>query len=235
MSFGVSIILCSLLQSFLFQLCHMEKVDLKYFKRRSSCDTCQHKLSFIELIPVISYLMVRGRCKHCKQKIPFVYVLGEVFALIPPFFIYFDRLQVEHTLFVCIYLFLLPAALYDIQHFEIPFLYFVIFATCTCFLAPHIYFIHFNMIVLLHLLFILSRHSIGYGDILVFALLSMVTPYLFFIMVFCFTFIIGGISTFIIMLIIKTKPQKIPLLPFIFLAFILTSNLYSLFISYIYL
>lgn len=235
MSLGVSTILCSLVQSFLFQLCHMDKIDLKYFKRRSRCDSCHHTLVFLDLIPIISYVKSKGRCKYCNHKISIVYLLGEILALLPPFLFYFDTLQINPILFLCIYLFLLPAALYDICYFEISFSYFLIFATCTLFLAPHIYYDHIIIICLLHLLFFLSHQTIGYGDILVFALMSMVTPHLFFIMIFCFTFIIGGISTFIIIFIIKTKPQKIPLLPFIFLAFILTSNLYSLFVSYIYL
>ena len=37
---------------------------------RSHCDHCGHSLGAMELIPVISYLMLRGRCKYCHEKIP---------------------------------------------------------------------------------------------------------------------------------------------------------------------
>lgn len=37
---------------------------------RSHCDHCGHSLGAMELIPVISYLMLRGKCKNCHEKIP---------------------------------------------------------------------------------------------------------------------------------------------------------------------
>lgn len=36
----------------------------------SHCDACNHKLSFFDLIPVLSYLMLRGRCRYCRAHIP---------------------------------------------------------------------------------------------------------------------------------------------------------------------
>lgn len=32
---------------------------------RSRCDVCCHHLSWYDLIPVLSYLMLRGRCRYC--------------------------------------------------------------------------------------------------------------------------------------------------------------------------
>ena len=36
----------------------------------SSCDACQHRLSWPDLIPVFSYIFLGGRCRYCKAKIP---------------------------------------------------------------------------------------------------------------------------------------------------------------------
>jgi len=36
----------------------------------SHCDACEHKLSVIDLIPVFSYLLLRGRCRYCQSHIP---------------------------------------------------------------------------------------------------------------------------------------------------------------------
>jgi leader peptidase (prepilin peptidase)/N-methyltransferase len=36
----------------------------------SHCDSCQHRLSVIELIPLLSYLFLRGRCRYCHARIP---------------------------------------------------------------------------------------------------------------------------------------------------------------------
>ncbi len=35
----------------------------------SRCDSCQHRLSPADLIPVLSYLWLRGRCRYCHQPI----------------------------------------------------------------------------------------------------------------------------------------------------------------------
>ncbi len=36
----------------------------------SHCDSCQHRLSIIDLIPVFSYLWLRRRCRYCQTLIP---------------------------------------------------------------------------------------------------------------------------------------------------------------------
>ena len=36
----------------------------------SHCEACQHKLSAKDLIPVFSYLRLRGRCRYCHASIP---------------------------------------------------------------------------------------------------------------------------------------------------------------------
>jgi leader peptidase (prepilin peptidase)/N-methyltransferase len=46
----------------------------------SHCDTCQHPLSFMDLIPVVSYLWLRGRCRYCRAVIPRRILLVEVLS-----------------------------------------------------------------------------------------------------------------------------------------------------------
>lgn len=44
----------------------------------SHCPKCDHKLAFYELIPVISYIFLRGKCHRCKSKIPVLSTLIEL-------------------------------------------------------------------------------------------------------------------------------------------------------------
>lgn len=37
----------------------------------SSCDSCHTRLRVVDLIPVLSYLVLRGKCRHCGASIPF--------------------------------------------------------------------------------------------------------------------------------------------------------------------
>ncbi|MBR4196607.1 MAG: prepilin peptidase [Synergistaceae bacterium] len=45
---------------------------------RSACESCGHVLGVIELVPVISWLIQRGRCRHCGAKISARYIIVEV-------------------------------------------------------------------------------------------------------------------------------------------------------------
>lgn len=44
----------------------------------SHCPKCKHRLKWYELIPVISYIIQKGKCKECKAKIPINYMLMEI-------------------------------------------------------------------------------------------------------------------------------------------------------------
>lgn len=45
---------------------------------RSRCGSCGHRLGVWDLIPVFSFLFLRGRCRHCKGKIPADCILAEL-------------------------------------------------------------------------------------------------------------------------------------------------------------
>ncbi|MCW8828507.1 MAG: A24 family peptidase [Gammaproteobacteria bacterium] len=47
---------------------------------RSRCPNCGHLIRALENIPVLSYLVQRGRCKHCAEKISPRYPLIELFT-----------------------------------------------------------------------------------------------------------------------------------------------------------
>jgi leader peptidase (prepilin peptidase)/N-methyltransferase len=46
----------------------------------SHCDACQHRLGAIDLIPVFSYIFLRGRCRYCKASIPLRVLIVEVIS-----------------------------------------------------------------------------------------------------------------------------------------------------------
>lgn len=54
--------------------------------KHSYCDNCHKKLSWYELIPIISYIVQLGKCRNCKQKIPVMLpfielITGALFAV----------------------------------------------------------------------------------------------------------------------------------------------------------
>lgn len=48
---------------------------------RSECVKCHHKLAAIDLVPVISWIILRGRCRYCHQKISIQYPIVELATL----------------------------------------------------------------------------------------------------------------------------------------------------------
>ena len=46
--------------------------------KRSYCDKCNHELKFLESIPILSYIIQKGRCNYCHQKISIKYLFFEL-------------------------------------------------------------------------------------------------------------------------------------------------------------
>ena len=50
----------------------------KKIGKRSECLNCAHRLKWYELIPIVSWVALKGRCTKCKQKIGLVELLSEI-------------------------------------------------------------------------------------------------------------------------------------------------------------
>lgn len=97
---------------------------------RSGCMSCQKKLHWYELVPVISYFIIRGKCTKCSSKISIQYPLVELGTAVLFGFVYVlfsDLLSVSPVYFSTIMLLNLVAIsllvvifVYDIYHKIIP-------------------------------------------------------------------------------------------------------------------
>ncbi|MDP4011935.1 MAG: prepilin peptidase [Candidatus Roizmanbacteria bacterium] len=47
---------------------------------RSMCDSCKHVLSWNDLIPIVSFVILRGKCRYCKAPFSVQYPLVELFT-----------------------------------------------------------------------------------------------------------------------------------------------------------
>ncbi|HCZ6347380.1 TPA: prepilin peptidase, partial [Staphylococcus aureus] len=105
---------CSCIFSFLYQFISIEETSFDYLHRRSKCDYCNSSLKWYELMPIISFLLLKGRCRNCHKRISLTHFFGETFALIPIVFIKYDFTYVNATLFITTYVFLLIFTMTDI-------------------------------------------------------------------------------------------------------------------------
>ncbi len=48
--------------------------------KHSYCPNCNHELGFLDLIPVFSYIALRGKCRYCKEKIRPRYFIIEILS-----------------------------------------------------------------------------------------------------------------------------------------------------------
>ena len=48
---------------------------------RSRCDDCGYQLRIIDLIPIISFLSLKGKCRHCNKTIKTEYLLAELMSI----------------------------------------------------------------------------------------------------------------------------------------------------------
>lgn len=60
------------------KLISKEKSDLSISKGRSMCPDCKHTLGAKDLVPVFSWLLLKGKCRYCKKSISVQYPLVEL-------------------------------------------------------------------------------------------------------------------------------------------------------------
>jgi len=52
--------------------------DQDWLGGRSECEKCRNKIAWYDLIPVFSYLWLRGKCRHCGKRIGLIHPIVEV-------------------------------------------------------------------------------------------------------------------------------------------------------------
>jgi len=90
------------------------------YPERSFCPSCKHKLGILDLVPVFSWLFLRGRCRYCGEKISFKYPLVEVITAVTIYLIYIKYgLTVQALSYMILMLVLISEAFIDIDYMEI--------------------------------------------------------------------------------------------------------------------
>lgn len=69
------------------------------FKGRSACDSCGQTLKPQHMVPVLSYILLKGKCAYCHQKLSLYYPFSELLTgLFFAFAAYFSRFASSPTL-----------------------------------------------------------------------------------------------------------------------------------------
>ncbi len=88
----------------------------------SHCRTCDHKISWWENIPIISYIFLHGRCRKCKQKISIQYPIVEILTMLLSIatWWYLGRIGMYLAYFLLLIAPLIVISFIDLEHKIIP-------------------------------------------------------------------------------------------------------------------
>lgn len=78
MNFLLVFIIGSIIGSFLNVCIYRIPTNESIVYPASHCTSCKKSLKFYDLIPMVSYVFLRGRCSYCKEKISLIYPFTEV-------------------------------------------------------------------------------------------------------------------------------------------------------------
>src|SRR3989344_8918050 len=67
---------------------------------RSKCDSCKHKLSWYDLMPIISFTLLNGKCRYCKAPISIQYPISEIFTAVIFALTWILSLQIYHSVYM---------------------------------------------------------------------------------------------------------------------------------------
>ena len=76
----MTFILGTLIGSFCTLAVYRIPLNKNITHEHSVCTKCNHKLLFLDLIPIFSYIFLKGKCRHCKEPIRIRYLLLEILS-----------------------------------------------------------------------------------------------------------------------------------------------------------
>ncbi len=125
--FGISV------GSFLNCVIYRLEIKRSFLKGRSFCPKCHHTLRWYDLIPILSFIILKGKCRYCGERISLQYPLveistGLIFLQIFNFqFPIFNEFSISNfqNFGRLIYFWLISSLLiiifvYDLKHYIIP-------------------------------------------------------------------------------------------------------------------
>lgn len=194
----------------------------------SHCDTCKKELKPYDMIPIISFLYLRGKCRYCKSKIPVRNLLMEIFSGVLLLILGINGLSSrEIILFLAIILALVIAVIdlktFDIYMGQIGLLVGLGIIYRFSYLSFDFKFLLICLIFCLgyFLIYKISKGGLGNGDIYYYLSLFLYLPNHQIKWLILFSIWIGAIYGIYIGLKNKSRKIAIPFCIFIFLGFII--------------
>ena len=93
-----------------------------WIKGKSICENCKHELNLLDLIPIFSYIFLKGKCRYCGAKLSIRYMLTELFLGLVFVFLFLRNKTIDYMLFrdLVLVTLLLGLSLVDLDSYIIP-------------------------------------------------------------------------------------------------------------------
>jgi len=119
--FLLSIILGGIWGSFANVCIHRIPLNQSVAVKRSYCPNCGKTIKWFDNIPLISFILLRGKCRDCNKKISSQYFLVELLSVLSFLFIYYlFGISITSLLFAILSIFFIIIFFIDLKHFIIP-------------------------------------------------------------------------------------------------------------------
>lgn len=199
---------------------------------RSHCDKCQHNLSLLDMIPLLSYLFLKGRCRYCKAKINELSTYMEFFTgVLFSLSFYVFGFSYELLIALGIVSLLIIVSVSDISYYIIPdeiLIFFIGFFTIIITLNSSVLnalislLSGFTLFIIMYTImifgnYLFKKESLGGGDVkMMFVFGLILNPFLGLISIFLASFLALPVSIFILL---KKHQNLVPFGPFLLISF----------------
>ncbi len=196
----------------------------------SHCEHCRHKLAWYDLIPVFSYIFLRGKCRYCHKEIGLFYPIVEVITgiLFITTYVFLFHTGVIAFLFFLLSISLLIIIFFaDFKYGLIPFptiaigcsvtlFYFVLYTTPDTF-QNHIIASLGAFLFFLFLFVVTRGRGMGFGDVMLVLFMGLLLGYPNIIIALYMSFVIGALVSVLLIMYGKKKLRHdtIPFGPFL--------------------
>lgn len=208
--------------SFVCVVVERRKKNRNYVKGRSTCDSCNRTIPFYLMIPVFSYIFLKGRCKYCHEKINVLTFICEATGGILFLILYFILgPSLELILWTAVAFSYMCVFFSDLLYMDIytKDLIFVTAIEVIIFrqeLSAHLL-SGALLIVVMGIIYIGFKGKTGLGDVYLAFPLGFLTKGIVSYYSLCYGYVLGAIYGIILLIRKKNRDTKIPLGSFLIL------------------
>lgn len=195
---------------------------------RSHCPKCKKEIAWYDLIPFLSFVILKTRCRYCAKPISWQYPLVEfgTALLTLSLFLYFGN-QLHTYVLIFVSYFLIVIFVYDLKTMIIPDEMFYPAFVLSLVYAMIAHYSNFKIILLsllvgtgfLAIIYLLGKGKwMGMGDVKLAAIIGLLVPFPLVLVSLFAAFILGSIVGLCLLILkLKTLKSEVPFGPFLIL------------------